>query len=47
MAGRFIGLSDLEWQLLADIFPPESAPPRRGMPHVPLRAVVNTLNQSA
>ncbi len=42
MAGRFEGLSDLEWQLLADIFPP--APPQRGrgMPHIPFRKVVNT-----
>src|SRR2546428_14152764 len=33
MAGRFEGLSDLEWRLFEDIFPP--APPRRGggMPH--------------
>ena len=43
MAGRFEGLSDLEWQLFLDLFPPESAPRRRGMPHVPFRAVVNTL----
>ena len=43
MAGRFDGLSDLEWRLFADIFP--SAPPRRGrgMPHTPCRTVVNTL----
>jgi hypothetical protein len=43
MAGRFEGLSDLEWQLLADIFPPESTPRGRGMPHAAFRAVVNTL----
>jgi transposase len=43
MAGRFDGLSDLEWQLFMDIFPP--APPRRGrgMPHTPFRKVVNSL----
>lgn len=43
MAGRFEGLSDLEWQLFADIFPP--APPQRGrgMPQTPLRQVVHTL----
>jgi hypothetical protein len=42
MAGRFDGLSDVEWPLFADIFPP--APPRRGrgMPHTPLRQVLNT-----
>jgi hypothetical protein len=43
MAGRFDGLSDMEWQLFADIFP--TPPPRRGrgMPHTPFRKVVNTL----
>ena len=43
MAGRFEGLSDLEWQLLADMRP--AAPPQRGrgMPHTPFRKVVNTL----
>ena len=43
MAGRFDGLSDLEWQLFADIFPPP--PPRRGrgMPPPPFRKVVNTV----
>ncbi len=43
MAGRFEGLSDSEWHLFADIFPPESTPRGRGMPHIPFRAVVNTL----
>ncbi len=43
MAGRFEGLSDLEWHLFADIFPPESAPRGRGMPHTPFRKVVNAL----
>src|SRR4051812_1290940 len=43
MAGRFEGLSDLEWRLFADVFPP--APPKRGrgMPHAPLRKILNTL----
>jgi len=43
MAGRFEGMSDLEWRLFEDIFPP--APPKRGrgMPHVPFRKIVNTL----
>ena len=42
MAGRFEGLSDLEWRLFEDVFPP--APPKRGrgMPHVPFRQVLNT-----
>ena len=43
MAGRFEGLSDLEWRLFEDVFPP--APPKRGrgMPHAPFRKVLNTL----
>lgn len=42
MAGRFNGLSDLEWQRVAEMFPP--APPRRsrGRPHTPFRKGVNT-----
>jgi transposase len=42
MAGRFEGLSDLEWKLFKDIFP---EPERRGkgMPHSPYRHIVNTL----
>ena len=43
MAGRFEGLSDLEWNLFADIFPPEPTARRRVMPHTPFRKVVNTL----
>ena len=41
MAGTFEGLTDLEWKLFADVFPP---PPKRsrGMPHTPFRQVVNT-----
>src|SRR6267142_3277118 len=43
MAGRFEGVSDLEWRLFEDIFPP--APPKRsrGMPHAPFRQILNTL----
>jgi transposase len=33
----------LEWHLFADIFPPEPTQQRRGMPHTPVRKVVNTL----
>ena len=43
MAGRFEGLSDVEWQLFTDIFPPEPIRRGRGMPHPPFRRVVNTL----
>jgi transposase len=42
MAGRFEGLSDLEWRLFVDIMPPEPTKRRRGMPHTPFRQVVNT-----
>jgi hypothetical protein len=43
MAGRFGGVSDVEWPLWADIFPPEPTLRGRGMPHTPFRAGVNTL----
>ena len=43
MAGRFEGLSDLEWPLFAAMFPPESTPRGRGMPPTSFRKVVNTL----
>ncbi len=43
MAGRFEGVSDLEWRLFEDVFP--QAPPkrRRGMPHAPFRKILNAL----
>lgn len=42
MAGRFEGLSDLEWKLFEDLFPkPEQR--GRGMPHAPYRHLINTL----
>ena len=43
MAGTFEGLSDLEWKLFADLFPPEPTKRGRGMPATPFRKVVNTL----
>jgi transposase len=43
MAGTFEGLSDLEWKLFADLLPPAPTKRGRGMPHTPLRNVVNTL----
>src|ERR671922_513659 len=43
MAGRFEGVSDLEWRLFEDIFPPAPPKRRRGMPHAPFRKVLNTL----
>jgi hypothetical protein len=33
MAGTFEGLSDLEWQLFADLFPPEPRKRGRGIPY--------------
>jgi transposase len=42
MAGRFEGLSDLEWKLFEDLFP-EPEKRGKGMPHVPFRYVINTL----
>jgi hypothetical protein len=43
MAGTFEGLTDLEWKLFADLFPPAPTKRGRGMPQTPFRQVVNTL----
>lgn len=43
MAGRFEGLSDLEWRLFEDVLPPAPQRRGRGMPHAPFRKIVNTL----
>ncbi|WP_375502779.1 transposase [uncultured Nostoc sp.] len=43
MAGRFEGLSDLEWKLFEDIFPKEPSKRGKGMPHAPYRHVLNSL----
>jgi transposase len=42
MAGRFEGLSDLEWKLFEDLLPQPSEKRGRGMPHVPFCKVLNT-----
>lgn len=43
MAGRFEGLSDLEWKLFEDIFSEEASKRGKGMPHAPYRYVLNSL----
>ena len=43
MAGRFEGVSDLEWKLFEDVLPKEPEKRGKGMPHVPYRFVLNTL----
>ncbi len=43
MAGRFEGLSDLEWKLFEDIFPPEPEKRGKGMPHASYRYILNSL----
>jgi transposase len=43
MAGKFEGLTDLERQPFADIFPPEPTQRGRGLPPTPFRQVVNTV----
>ena len=35
MAGRFEGLSDIEWKLFEDIFPQQPKNRGKGMPHTP------------
>jgi transposase len=41
MAGRFEGLSDLEWKLFEDIMPPRTK--RRGQRGTPMRYILNSL----
>ena len=43
MAGRFEGLSDLEWKLFEDVMTEKGGKRERGMPHAPFRHVLNTL----
>ena len=43
MAGRFEGLSNLEWSLFEDIFPKPPEKRERGMPHSSFSYVLNTL----
>ena len=43
MAGRFEGLSDLEWKLFEDALPKAGEKRERGMPHAPFRYILNTL----
>ncbi len=43
MAGRFVGLSDLEWKLFEDVSAKVYEQRERGMPHAPFRYVLNTL----
>ena len=43
MAGRFEGLSNLEWSLFDDIFPKPTEKRERGMPHSSFPSVLNTL----
>ncbi len=43
MAGRFEGLSDLEWKLFEDVIAQKAEKRGRGMPHAPCRYILNTL----
>ncbi|WP_202807211.1 hypothetical protein [Synechocystis sp. PCC 7509] len=43
MAGRFEGLSDLEWKLFEDVIGEKGEKRGRGMPYAPFRHVINTL----
>lgn len=43
MAGRFEGLSDRQWAVLERLLPPAPAKRARGMPHAPLRSVLNSI----
>jgi transposase len=43
MAGRFEGVSDLEWCVFEDVFPPPPAKCGRGMPYAPFRKILPAL----
>lgn len=43
MAGRFEGVTDVEWELFVGLFPEPEARPRGGRPPVSPRKVLNTL----
>jgi len=43
MAGRFEGLSELEWKLFEDIFAPEPEKRGKGMPHGTYRHVLQQI----
>ena len=43
MAGRFEGLSDLEWKLFEAVMTEEGEKRGRGMSHAPFRCILNTL----
>ena len=43
MAGRFEGVTDVEWLLFADLFPAPEPSPQGGRPPVESRRVLNTL----
>lgn len=44
VVGRFEGLSDLEWKMFEDIFPPEPEKRGKGMPHAPYCHVSRNVN---
>lgn len=43
MAGRFEGVTDIEWRLFQDLFPEPPPRPKGGRPFVDPRTVLNTL----
>ena len=43
MSGAFEGLSELEWLLFADLFPPSAEPMGKGRPPLAPRPVINSL----
>lgn len=43
MSGKFTGLSEVQWELLRVLLPPEPERRKRGLPHADFRGVLNTI----
>ena len=43
MAGRFNGLTDIQWEILQPLMPKEPSKRPKGKPHTPWRKVCNTI----
>lgn len=46
MSGKFTGLSEVQWELLRVLLPPEPERRKRGLPHADFRGVLDLLHNS-
>lgn len=44
MSGKFTGLSEVQWELLRVLLPPEPERRKRGLPHADFRGVLDLLH---